>query len=97
MGVVGEVLGEEHLVAGLHHPGVVVVDIVDEEPRADAVVGQPAALLCQLHDVLVEQQARLVFGVLGEVVGTGIPQVAVAAVAHLVESAGQRTRLDMGL
>ena len=88
VGVVGQSLGEEHLVAGAHHAAVVQVDVVDEEPCAHAVVAQRAAFLGQLHDVLVEEQARLVLGVGGQVVGAAVPQMAVGAVGHLVEAVG---------
>ena len=96
VGVVGEALGEEHLVARSHHAAVVQVDVVDEEPRAQAVVAQRAAFLGQLHDVLVEEQARLVLGVGGQVVGAAVPQVAVGAVGHLAEAVGAHARSHVG-
>ena len=61
MSVLGQPLGEEHLVASPDHTTVVQVNIVDKEPCADAVVSQLAAFLCQLHDVFVEEQPHLVF------------------------------------
>ena len=63
-----ESLCEEYLVTGSYHTSVVDVDIIDEEPRANAVVGQRTALLNQLHDILIEEQACLVLRVLGCVV-----------------------------
>ena len=49
VGMDGQTLGEEELVAGAYHTAVVQIDIVDEEPRADAVGLERAALFEQLH------------------------------------------------
>ena len=68
MGVFCESLCEEYLVAGSYHTSVVDIDIIDEKPRTDAVVGQCTTLLCQLHDILIEEQACLVLRVLSRVV-----------------------------
>ena len=85
------------LVAGLHHAGVVDVHILHEEPRAHTVVGQLAALLHQLHHVVIEQQSGLVLRVGGTVVGTASPQVAIGAVLHLEEAVVQHLALHAGL
>ena len=61
VGVDRQSLCEEELVAGTYHSTVVQIDIVDEEPGADAVGLQGTALLDELHVILVEQQAGLVF------------------------------------
>ena len=61
MGVNGQTLCKEELVAGTYHTTVVQVDVVHEKPCADAVVGQGAALLKELHVILVEEQSHLVF------------------------------------
>ena len=93
MGVDGQTLGEEELVAGAYHTAVVQIDIVDEEPRADAVGLECAAFFEQLHVVLVEEQARLVFRVGRHVVGGAVPEVAEGAMLYLVESALAEPRL----
>ena len=60
VGVDGKTLGEEELIAGTDDTAVVEIDIVDEEPRAYAVVLQGASFFQQLHVILIEQQARLI-------------------------------------
>ena len=86
MRAVGEVLRDEHLVACLHNTIVVQVYIVHEEPCADAVVGQRTTFADELHHVVVEQDARLAFRVLGVVASRGEPEVAEVAVAGLIKS-----------
>ena len=86
-------LGEEHLVACSDDTAVVQVDVVDEQPRADAVISQFATLLSQLHDILVEQQAHLVFGVCCQVASTAVPHMAELAVTYFIQSASGDTRL----
>ena len=38
MGMDGQPLGEEHLIAGTDDTAVIQVDVVDKEPRADTVL-----------------------------------------------------------
>ena len=87
MGVLGESLSEEYLITGTDHTAVVQVDVVDKEPGADTVVRELATLLGQLHDILIEEQAHLVFGVGGKVMCRGIEEVAEPAVTYFIESA----------
>ena len=87
MGVDGEPLGEEHLVAGTHYTTIVEVDVVDKEPRADAVLRELATFLGQLHDVLVEKQSHLVFRVGGEVVGRGVVEMTELPVTDFIKAA----------
>ena len=56
VGVDRQSLREEELVTGTYHSTIVEIDIVDEEPGADAVGLQGTALLDELHVILVEQQ-----------------------------------------
>ena len=96
MGVDGQPLGEEELVAGAYHTTVVQVDIVHEEPRADAVVCERTALLEQLHVVFVEEQSRLVFRVGSEIMGRAVPKVMELSVTHLVEAVARQTGGHVG-
>ena len=73
MGVHRQSLGKEELIAGTYNTAIVQIDIVDEEPGADTVGLQRTALLNQLHVILVEEQARLVFGVGSHVMGRAVP------------------------
>ena len=93
MGVDGQALSEEELVTGAYHTAIVQIDIVDEEPRADAVSLQCAALLQQLHVVLVEEQACLVFRVGSHVMGGAVPEVTERTVLYLVEATLGQARL----
>ena len=96
MGVDGQSLREEELVAGAHHTTVVQIDVVDKEPRADTVVGQGAALLKELHVILVEEQSCLVFRIGSEVMGRAVPEVMELSVAHLIEPIAGKTGGDVG-
>ena len=55
----GEPLRLEYLAAGLHQAGVVVVDVADEEPRADALFRQVQAFGGQKIDIIVQDALRL--------------------------------------
>ena len=61
VGVYRQSLGEEELVTGTYHTSVVQVHVVDEKPGADTVGFQCTSFLDELHVILVEEQARLVF------------------------------------
>ena len=87
MGVDGQTLGEEELVAGTDHSTVVQIHVVHEQPRADAVGLEGALLLKELHVVLVEEQSCLVLRVGSHVMCRAVPEMTELAVAHLVESA----------
>ena len=60
MGVNREPLCEEELVACTNHTAIVQVDIIDKQPRADAVGLNGAVFFQQLHVVFVEEQACLI-------------------------------------
>ena len=66
-------LSEEELIACAHHTAIVQVNVIDEEPRADTVCLKRTFLFEQLHVVLVEEQACLVFGVSCHIVGRAVP------------------------
>ena len=87
MGVDSETLREEHLIAGSDDATVVEVDVVDEEPRADAVIRQFAPFLGQLHNILIEEQSHLVLRVGSEVMGGGIIEMAERSVVDFIEPA----------
>ena len=61
MSLFRQVLRDENLFAGFDDTGIVDIHILDEEPGADAIVGQSAPLLSQLQDVIVQQKPCLVF------------------------------------
>ena len=68
-----QALGKEYLVAGTYHATIVQVDIVDEKPCTDTVVSQRTLLMGQLHDILIEEQAHLMFRIGSQIEGRTIP------------------------
>ena len=76
----GETVQAEHLVARLHHPMIVNVDVVNEKPCAQAVVCHRHAVGFQSIREIVEQRMRLAVRT-GKRVGVGAaPIMAMAAV-----------------
>jgi hypothetical protein len=97
MGLFCKILSQEHLVASLHNTSVVDIHVLHEEPSADTVVGQRAALLGKAHHIVAQQEAGLILRLRCFVVVLGRPDVAIASVTHLVVSMGQGTRVHLGL
>ena len=73
----GKPLRLEDLAAGLHQAGVVVVDVADEEPRADALLRQVQAPGGQEINIIVQDALRLGIGIGARgdaVAGPEVPQ-----------------------
>ena len=97
VGLRGESLRDEEFVACLHHARIVHIHILHKQPRTQAVVGQAASLLRQLHHILAQQQPCLILGIGRPVTGSPAPQVTVCPMLRLKESARQHTALHIRL
>ena len=97
VGVGGQVLGVEDLIAGLDHSGIIDIDILDEEPGAQTVDGQCATVLHESEQVIVQQQAGLVFGRFSGLDAVACPEMGVAVVGKSGQSARKGAGDDTGL
>lgn len=97
MGLFRQILRDEDFVARLHYTGIIHIYVLHEKSGADAVVCQRTALLHELHHVIVQQQAGLVFRVGGTVESASSPELAISTMLHFEESVVQNLCLYIGL
>ena len=78
MSFLRQALRYEHIFPGSHDSAVIHIDVLHKEPGTDAIFRQPAHALCQLHNIIIQQQACLIFRIRCPIMGTTQPAMRIS-------------------